>query len=895
MARDFVAARKEPEVPSNTFSWFFREAVRRIWVSKRTSFVAIAMIAISLLIVGSFLLVAENLGRAATQWQGRSRIIIYLEPAATPQQTQAVDVLRCRRHVSSHADAIGNVDQFTDVGHRLSLAFPSQTADPPHVIHREPESRHLRVQERLEKVAHPGSVLRIDLVVPLMQARSFPSFDWSSAPANVARYRTTPDELRESLHSWIASTAGLEGRLLFEAIDDGFAGELIPLGLVMQVAFDTNDDATSALRIRLEKFTRGRPLTAATANSWATAAVASVIARLRSVDRKSATQAIERADALLGELAASELAVRSSISFAGLEQRFDRFGTALQQALTAEGTDQEAALPRELASLEDHALTQPFDNDWNDLYRQRVRRARMAARLARWLRAPAAEPTSIASAAASYAHDSAYADWARQIMADGDRLPGLATAYRRLVELADARREQENVRFAEHLASATKSNSLGIGIGIESVLGDVVAPVVKEGQRVLLLVMDGMSTPVFHELLQDIQRLGWSDLHSDAAKWPRPVIAALPSLTEVSRASLFAGRLAQGKSDFERDAFATQPALLEVCGVGAPPVLFHKATLSEAGGAELSKDLRNAISSEKRRVVGVVVNAIDDFLMKGGQTLLPTTLASMPVVRNILYEAEQSRRVVVLTSDHGHVIDRGTTFRAAEGAGERYRPAGDPSTGEIRLSGPRVVLAGNTIIAASTEATRYSSSKRFGYHGGATPQECVVPLAVLGREAFGTWREVAPQLPAWWDAGVTGAVIAGEPVSISAGQAGPSVVPPSPPTAPAWVEQLLTSEVFAAQEKLAGRMAPAEDQLRRLLTLLDERKGAAITGTVAQRLNIPEFRVTSIIAAVRRVLNVEGYAVIALDEGAKTVTLNLDLLQAQFGLDQGDNGRKGLE
>lgn len=97
MPRDFVTARKEPEVPSNTFSWFFREAVRRIWVSKRTSFVAVAMIAISLLIVGTFLLVAENLGRAAAQWQGRSRIVIYLEPTATPQEAQAVDAFLAAR------------------------------------------------------------------------------------------------------------------------------------------------------------------------------------------------------------------------------------------------------------------------------------------------------------------------------------------------------------------------------------------------------------------------------------------------------------------------------------------------------------------------------------------------------------------------------------------------------------------------------------------------------------------------------------------------------------------------------------------------------------------------------------------------------------------------------
>ena len=97
MPRDFVAARKEPEVPSNTFSYFFREALRRIWVSKRTSFVAIAMIAISLLIVGAFLLVAENLGRAAARWQGKSRIVIYLEPNATPQDVKAVDAFLAAR------------------------------------------------------------------------------------------------------------------------------------------------------------------------------------------------------------------------------------------------------------------------------------------------------------------------------------------------------------------------------------------------------------------------------------------------------------------------------------------------------------------------------------------------------------------------------------------------------------------------------------------------------------------------------------------------------------------------------------------------------------------------------------------------------------------------------
>ena len=91
MPKDFIPGRREPDIPSNTFSYFFREAVRRIWVSKRTSFVAVTMIAISLLLVGCFLLIAENLGRAAEEWQGKSRVIIYFDARASDQQIRAVE------------------------------------------------------------------------------------------------------------------------------------------------------------------------------------------------------------------------------------------------------------------------------------------------------------------------------------------------------------------------------------------------------------------------------------------------------------------------------------------------------------------------------------------------------------------------------------------------------------------------------------------------------------------------------------------------------------------------------------------------------------------------------------------------------------------------------------
>ena len=81
----------EPDVPSNTVTYFFKEAVRRIWTSKRTSFVAISMITLSLLILGIFMLLAENLDHAVQQWQGKTRVNVYFDPDASADQIRAVE------------------------------------------------------------------------------------------------------------------------------------------------------------------------------------------------------------------------------------------------------------------------------------------------------------------------------------------------------------------------------------------------------------------------------------------------------------------------------------------------------------------------------------------------------------------------------------------------------------------------------------------------------------------------------------------------------------------------------------------------------------------------------------------------------------------------------------
>ena len=55
--------------------------------------------------------------------------------------------------------------------------------------------------------------------------------------------------------------------------------------------------------------------------------------------------------------------------------------------------------------------------------------------------------------------------------------------------------------------------------------------------------------------------------------------------------------------------------------------------------------------------------------------------------------------------------------------------------------------------------------------------------------------------------------------------------------------------------------------------------------TVAAALGVPEIRLRGVIAGVRRVLNVEGFAVLEEEESTGTLSLNRELLRRQFGLD----------
>ncbi len=71
--------------------YFISEALRHLWVSRRTHAIATAMITISLLILGSFLLLTENLSRSIEIWRSGAKLNVYLRETRAPGAQQILE------------------------------------------------------------------------------------------------------------------------------------------------------------------------------------------------------------------------------------------------------------------------------------------------------------------------------------------------------------------------------------------------------------------------------------------------------------------------------------------------------------------------------------------------------------------------------------------------------------------------------------------------------------------------------------------------------------------------------------------------------------------------------------------------------------------------------------
>jgi hypothetical protein len=442
-------------------------------------------------------------------------------------------------------------------------------------------------------------------------------------------------------------------------------------------------------------------------------------------------------------------------------------------------------------------------------------------------------------------------------------------------------------------------------IPIENVVAQCIAPLASQ-RPVLLLVMDGMNLPAFHQLSRSLERSGWAALRRVGEEFPTRVMSVLPSVTEHSRWSLFSGKVQTGPHSAEGVAFRENPALADIRSKGKP-LLFTKNDLGSENSAALSIKVRDALAGNEHRVVAVVINAIDDQLKTSGQLSLDWKVQDIGILPAILEAADQGKRTIVITSDHGHIPEmENTKAIERQSPGEaRFRHGEVSDEGERKFSGKRIeaAIGSASLILPITEALRYGQ-KAAGYHGGACDLEVLIPLAVFGApdEDIDGYEAVDAPQPEWWnwrkvlqgDGAAAPAPV--QPIKTKPKQKPltnvdelplfgetPSLVASSPGE-PAWMVEFLKSDVFAEQDRLLGRAGPNKDHMRKVLSALDANGGTLLMNALAQAIGEQSLRMQGVLSRVARFTNVDSYEILEIDKDSDTVRLNRKLLASQFQL-----------
>ncbi len=670
--------------------------------------------------------------------------------------------------------------------------------------------------------------------------------------------------------------------VIVELLAAGRGWDVAAVGLVAEVLWATTDDAVlaqtqSVARARLEPLLGRDRLDTRSATVWGEVSTA-----LLQAD-PNAPAFLDLAEGFLAEAGVIELVVLSDILPRGFDERLALLGRAIARN----------DLPAAVEAL--HAVRRHHHGE------RRAHRLEMAEAAVRLLRRRGlprpAMPSTFAGAVADYAADGAWVDEALGLLTEGDHVPDVAGAYSALGRDVALEQAERAVRFASVLADWSESEPLPDPrlVPVERVLDDVVAPVAVAAP-VLVVVCDGMGLPVAHRLMRDLVEEGWAPaVPADREAWPLGV-AILPTVTEASRASLLSGRRVFGGQAEEREGFSTHPGLRAASSSTRPPVLFHKAGLVGPSGMALPDEVRRLVADPDQRVIGVVVNSVDDHLARGDQVRVGWDLVSLRPLPWLLDAAVEAGRVVVLSADHGHVLHGPDSLsRPTPGGGERWRtpppPAGE---GEVEVAGPRVLLGGGRVVLPAQGRLRYGGYKH-GYHGGATPQEVLVPVEVLARRLPQGWTYRPVTEPAWWaEAGApsrTPPVSGVRPPTVPSGGGGqPTLFERGASVEPAWAEAgwvgaLLAAPAFVGQRGRARLPRPLpEERLRRYLEILDANGGTIPLTAMAARTGEPPDTLRMALTLVQRLLNVDGAELLTVRaDGA--VVLNRELAAMQFEIE----------
>ena len=728
-------------------------------------------------------------------------------------------------------------------------------------------------------------------------------FEWSIEKGVSDRVSDLPEGVSEHIDDWFKPRLGDLTPLVKTLWSSGHAQDMLAIGLACNLLYgDKQSKARSSAVLEArgqftERFLGGNKFNKDLLKRYGNSA--KLFAERFTISNKRLLSGVfTQAEKDLASLGLNALTVESDLLPAAFSLRLDGFAVALEQSI--KGKSMEPTLSA-LESLQRHQLA--------DVRHNQVSAAELAVRMCLWLQRDPDKSESAHAIISDYVAEGGFLDWARSKIWAGDEHEQVSLVYQKLTKKSAEHRDGLNKRFSEYLPGVARGDQIGEGIWpVESALDGLIAPLAKQ-QPILLLVIDGMSQAVYRELSQDLMRRRWVELQRDGHDGAECLLSALPSITKASRYSLFAGKLGVGVAADEKKAFSSH-AGLKNASPKSSPVLFHKSDLEQTGTGGLSGNVREIIAGDKHRVVAAVVNTVDDQLSSNAQLSVNWNVEALVPLNQLLEAAREAGRLVVFTSDHGHVLDHDMSYRKE--SNERYKQNDEKvMSGEILLEGKRVIETDNRAIFPWTEKVRYTSKKR-GYHGGASLQELIIPFGVFSNiddknasdsnNTLNGWHEVSRQIPSWWNLNDDHVYL-----SASEGLVFPETSPVSnsksakkdkltldlfEPTQELsdntisdnvdWVSAFLTSPIYKQMKSRMVRVSLSEEQLIVFLRFLNEREGQQMLAAVADVLEYHVLRINGLLSNLQKLFNVDGYPVLSIDRSSKTVKLDIELLRKQF-------------
>lgn len=732
------------------------------------------------------------------------------------------------------------------------------------------------------------------------------------------------DAVRVALHEHLANRLGLAGQLAWRCWERGEGATALEMAVLAAAVTSANGDPSVATWWQL---TAPQVLDHKSAMEASTRLAEASEPALRAYEKRAGIPAVrklvEAADARIQIDALRPALVGSTRLPSAWRTRLDRLGEALVAGAEAPGRETAAEAVLRLRALAGHVLYSDDDQ------RLTMERAEMAVRLASWLalrpdRALERSPTpytEVECLAAWYAAEGGYVDWARR-WARGGGSGGLFRGIGAVLAAVDRERAKLDQTFAAGLphyleARRPVDRCIPIDQAIDRIPGRFLKD--RPDRRLLVLLMDGMAWAQAVEILAALGNesnawgpLAWHGIRKNRigdSMYP-PVLANFPTLTEISRSALFAGKPMQvgrtHRSEDDPDRWMGNKIAVAYSDPAAGPRLLLRGEGQTKDGAATNEAL-SLVEDKRRRIVAIVINAIDSSLKADSAQRMKWTADAIKSLRDLLDKAREVGRTVLLCADHGHVpADRLESAGHAKKDGARWRTwekpedpcaefeVGLPASGEGVWSPP----GAHGVILLTDDGRKYGGGASSGEHGGASLAEVVAPCILIGCEDHPD-IDADPELgvrpataPGWWnfDLGVAlpaAPAATSEPKprrpKVSSNQLVMPITPVTPPPPPAKSPDESRPSPFARSKVLEARVPAARRaQVVRAVDFLLSRNGIADASAFAVAMDTFPLRVGGLVSLLAELLNIDGYEVLTYDKQTRQVRLDRGKLFEQF-------------